>query len=289
MHAQLHRAAVIASDREVLDREAEARRKLVVDGLDAADALDWHAANRHARAEREHRQHHQLVRGVVAVDVERRLGLGVAQLLRLGERGLEGRALEAHATEDVIAGAIDDAAQRDHPVAGQRLAQRAHDGDAAAHRALEGQVGAARDGPIDELRPVQREQHLVGGHHAPALIERALDIAARRVHAAHHLDEQVNRWIIEQDLRVGGEQRALELRHALALGRADQHARNRQLRAHARGEVARILMQQLHDAAADGAAAEQPDAHRHHESACARSSMMSSASSRPTDSRTRSS
>ena len=47
----------------------------------------------HARAEGQHGQDHELVRGVVAVDVEPGVGLGVALLLGLADRGVEGEAV----------------------------------------------------------------------------------------------------------------------------------------------------------------------------------------------------
>ena len=49
------------------------------------------------------------MRGVVAVDVEGRIGLGIAEPLRLGEAGVEGQALLLHAGQDVVAGAVEDA------------------------------------------------------------------------------------------------------------------------------------------------------------------------------------
>ena len=83
VHAQLDALAAVAPDGEVLDDEAEALGEAVVDRIDAADPLGRDARRVDARAEREHRQDDELVRGVVPVDVERRIGLGVPLRLRL--------------------------------------------------------------------------------------------------------------------------------------------------------------------------------------------------------------
>ena len=45
--------------------------------------------------------------GIDAVDVETRVGLGIAQFLGVGEHGLELGAGLAHGGEDIIAGAVE--------------------------------------------------------------------------------------------------------------------------------------------------------------------------------------
>ena len=61
------------------------------------------------RAEGKAGQDRQLVRGVVALDVEGRVGFGIAQPLRVLQAGVEGQALGLHAGQDVVAGAVEDA------------------------------------------------------------------------------------------------------------------------------------------------------------------------------------
>src|SRR3546814_20705344 len=80
-----------------------------VEGGDVADTLGVHRIRVEARAERETGEDRQLVRGIDAVDVEGRVGLGVAELLRLGQHVLEGPPRFAHRREDVVAGAVPDA------------------------------------------------------------------------------------------------------------------------------------------------------------------------------------
>src|SRR3546814_11349823 len=58
------------------------------------------------RAEREAGEDRELVRGVDAVDIEARIGLGIAQRLRLGEVVAEISAFAFHLGKDELAGAV---------------------------------------------------------------------------------------------------------------------------------------------------------------------------------------
>ena len=99
----------------------------------------WIASGVDPRAEGERGQDRELVGGVEAADVEGRIGLGVAEPLRLGEAVLEGELLQLHAREDVIAGAVEDAVDALDRIAGEALAQRLDDRNAAGDRRLEGE------------------------------------------------------------------------------------------------------------------------------------------------------
>ncbi len=70
-------------------------------------------------------------------DVESRVGLGVAQRLRLGENLAEVAPGRFHRREDVIAGAVEDAVNPLDPVRGGAFAQPLDHRDAARHRGLE--------------------------------------------------------------------------------------------------------------------------------------------------------
>ena len=60
-----------------------------------------------------------LGRGVEALDVGGRVGLGVAQRLGLGQRLGEARAGGVHPVQDEVRGAVDDAEHAVHRVAGE--------------------------------------------------------------------------------------------------------------------------------------------------------------------------
>jgi hypothetical protein len=133
-----------------------------------ADAFDVDRVEARAAAERQGRQQRQLVRGVDAVDVEGRIGLGVAQALRLGQHVGELAPGLAHGGEDEIAGAVKDAVDAQDAVGGQPLTQRADDRDAARDRCLVPQLRAGVLGQPRKLVAVQRQHRLVGRDHGLA-------------------------------------------------------------------------------------------------------------------------
>ena len=104
-----------------------------------------------------------LVLRIKSIDIERWLGLGIAHLLRVREHVLKIPTLSLHLSEDVIAGAIEDAVKPLDAVAAQALAQRLDDRDAARHRGLVIKVAAVLlDQPEDRLA-VRGDQRLVCG------------------------------------------------------------------------------------------------------------------------------
>ena len=168
---------------------------------DRLDALHVHLVEGDARAEGQAGQQGELVGGVEAADVEGGVGLGIALGLRLLQHVGEGAVLLLHLRQDVVAGAVEDAVDAPDLVAGQRLAQRLDDGDAAGHRRLEVEGDAVLLGQLGELGAVLGEQRLVGGDDVLAGRQRRLHRAlGGPVLAADQLDEDVDRG-------VGGEPR----------------------------------------------------------------------------------
>ena len=102
----------------------------------------------------------ELVRGVVPLDIEARIGLGIAEALGGGEAFGEGEMFLLHAGQDVVAGAVEDAVDAVDRVAGKRLAQRLDDRDAAGGGRLEIEADARR------LR-LPGERHAVARRAAP--------------------------------------------------------------------------------------------------------------------------
>ena len=139
MHALFDALGGALRDAEQLDAKAEFVGRLDVGERDALDAFDVDRLGRDAHAEGQRGENRELMRGVEAADVEGRIGLGVAEPLRLGETFLEGQLLALHAREDVIAGAVEDAVDALDRIAGEALAQRLDDRNAAGDRRLEGE------------------------------------------------------------------------------------------------------------------------------------------------------
>ena len=106
-------------DREQLDPVAELLGVGDVGRLQVDDAFDVGLGELHRNAERDRAHDRRLVGGVDAGDVEGRVGLGVAEPLRLGERGREVDPLLAHLREDEVGRAVDDPGDPLDPVGGR--------------------------------------------------------------------------------------------------------------------------------------------------------------------------
>ncbi len=118
------------------------RAKLDVERAHAGDplAVDGRAVERGAVGQR--RQDLHLGRGVEPLDVGRRVALGVAERLGLGQHARVVAPLGRHRREDVVGRPVDDPHHPLDPLAGQRRAQRPQDRDASAHRGLVEEVDA---------------------------------------------------------------------------------------------------------------------------------------------------
>ncbi len=143
-------------------------------------------------AEGERGQDGRLGRGVVAVDVGRRVGLGQAELLGLAQDLVVGRALLLHAGEDVIGGAVHDPHDALDLLAGERLAQRPDHWDGAGDGRLVEKVHPGGRGHLGQLRAGDGEEGLVAGDDGLASAQRRLDQLVGRVQAADQLDHDVD-------------------------------------------------------------------------------------------------
>ena len=94
-------------------------------------------------------QDRQLLRGVAAVDVHGRIGLGEAQLLGLGQGVGVALAAVLHLREDEVARAVENAVNRLDLVGHQRLVDGRDDRNAASHGRLEGNRPADAAGAIE--------------------------------------------------------------------------------------------------------------------------------------------
>ncbi len=159
-------------DAEQLDAVAELLGVADVFARQLGDAFGVGLVELHRDAEGDRRHDGELVRGVDALDVEGRVGLGIAQPLRLLQRSVERQPLVAHLGQDEIGGAVDDAGDPFDAVGGQALAQRLDDRNAAGHRRLERDHHALFLRRGEDLVAVQGEQRLVGGDDVLAVGDR---------------------------------------------------------------------------------------------------------------------
>ncbi len=146
-----------------LDAKAEFVRRGEIGERDVLDALDRNGAGVDAHAERDRGEDGELVRGVEAADVEGRIGLGVTEPLRLLQAVFERQPFGFHLRQDIIAGAVENAADALDAIARQRLAQGLDDGNAAADRRLEGERASRALGEFGQLDAMRRQHGLVGG------------------------------------------------------------------------------------------------------------------------------
>ena len=94
-------------------------------------------------------QDRQLLRGIAAVDVHGRIGLGKAQLLRLRQGVGVALAAILHLREDEVARAVEDSVNRLDLVGHQRLVDGRDDRNPASHGRLEGDRPADAAGTIE--------------------------------------------------------------------------------------------------------------------------------------------
>ncbi len=172
MHALLDPLLRAHRDTEQLHAIAELVCPGEILGRDRGDALDIDRALVDLGAEGEARQDRELLRGIMALDVEGRIGLRVAEPLRLLEAFRKGQLLLLHAGEDVVAGAVENSIDACQRIPGKPLAQGLHDRNGAAHRGLEIERYAAFFGKRRQCDSVARKKRLVGSDHGLAGGER---------------------------------------------------------------------------------------------------------------------
>ncbi len=242
-----------------LDRVAELARERDVVVVQRVDALERDVVDVQVAVERERGQDRELGGGVRAADVLGRIGLGVAELLRLGERIGVAPAVARHRREHEVGRAVDDPDQLVDAGRGERLLQHAHDGDRGAGRGLVAQLRAAAVGRGLQLGAVAREQLLVGRHHRDAALEQLAQVAERRLDAAHDLGDDLDRRVVADLLEAVGQQPG---RRALALAARVAHERAHDAHRPAGDALDDVcaLAQQPVDRRADGAVSEQADA-----------------------------
>ena len=188
-------------------------------GGDAGDALPVHVGRGDPGVEGQPGQDGRLGRGVEALDVRGGVGLGVAQRLGFLQRVREPGARGVHPVQDVVGGAVDDAQDPVHLVAGQRLAQRPQQRDSPGHRGLVVEVDPVLPGRLVQGGAILGEQCLVGRDHGLAGLHRGEQERADRLDAADHLDHDVHVRPGDQLHGVPGEQRGID-RHGPGPARA---------------------------------------------------------------------
>ena len=158
--------------------------------LRRAARLDLAGAD--AQAERERAQDRQLRGRIAAVEIGRRIGLGVAARAGIGDRLVDRAARRVHVRQHGIAGAVQDRVDARDPLAGEAVAQRANDRHRAADRRLEAQLPPLPLGERQQRVTVVRDDLLVRRDHRFAGEQRAADVVDGRLGADDRFDDDVD-------------------------------------------------------------------------------------------------
>ena len=144
----------------------------------------------------------QLPAGVLALHVGGGVLLGVAVGLGTREGLGKGNMVLDHAGEDIVGGAVQNAADLQDLIGGHALAQGPQDGDAPAHAGLKEIDGVVLGGQVQQTAAVGGHQFFVGGDHALALLQGPLGEVQRSAHAADGLHDHVDLRVMLDDGEV---------------------------------------------------------------------------------------
>ena len=257
-HIQLHRAVRIGAQelgrRHQFHHIAQLGCVVHIAGLELVDALGGDGGPFDRTAVGQAREDGDLVGGIAALHVGGGVGLGVAQLLGIGQHRLVGRTLIGHAAEDVVGGSVDDAAHPLDAVATQGLLEGFDDRNATAHGGFDQHVHALGGGRGGDLLAIAGNHGLVGRHHRFTGGNRPQNQATGRLEAAHHLHHDVHGRVVHHRFGVGGEEFGRQLHRPGAAEISHRHP--------PQGQVAHQRMAPLragHDAGHAGAHSAEPE------------------------------
>ena len=241
---------------EQFDGVTELSGELNVEPGDAADAFDVNLLWIHPETVRERSEDADFVRGIVAIDVERRLGFGIAEPLRFGQNIREVRAVEFHAREDVVAGAVDDAVEAGDAISNQSFAQHFDDGNAAGDTGFVVEVCAAALRRGKQLFAMRREERLVRGDNRLAELQRVQHDLARGGDASHQFHDKIDPRIVDNAGPICRQQRRGYFDRTRFANIAHDHFGDVQSGAQTGRNQRAIALDGLKHAPTDGAAAD---------------------------------
>ena len=150
-------------------------------------------------------EQNELVSGIVTVNVQRGVGLGIAQLLGLLERNVKIHGVAGHLGQNIVAGAVKNAHERFNTVAREAFLERFHNGDGPGHAGFVTQNTLFAVGLLKQGQAFFSQQGFVGGNDVLALVEGAVDDGAGVVDTADKLHQHVDFGIIRKGAVVCGQ------------------------------------------------------------------------------------
>ena len=229
---------------------------------DTGDTARIHIVHGNAGIERDRCEDGNLRGGIEAVNVSRRVRLGVTKLLGFLQRSLIAHAVLGHASEHVVGGAVHNAHDRLDLVCSKGVLQGAENRDATANACLEGQLGVGIQGSLGELFAISGQQRLVCRNDALAVSERLGDDAARNRGAANELDDDVDLRVVHDVVVVIGEQ-ILNAQLDCLLGIQRAYAGQLKVEAVILLEVGGVVLHDANAAAANRTGSNQTNLYRH--------------------------
>ena len=192
MYSEFNAIGRLLGDAQQLDAVAQLFGKLDIHCLQMDDAFNIGLGKRHGDPKSNRRQDTAFVGGINTLNVECRVGFGIAKCLGLLECSLKTQALFTHFGQDEIGGAVDDARQPFDAVGAQALAQRFDDGNATSHSRFKTDHHTLALGSGKNLVAMHSQQGLVGGYHVFASVNGAQHQLEGDAIAANQFDDDVN-------------------------------------------------------------------------------------------------
>ena len=204
IHVQRHALVARPADAQQFDSVSQFFGIGDVHRIDATDALNAHLLQIHRHPERQTAQNAHFVRGVQPVHVQRRIGLfGVSEFLRFRQHVLERASRFAHHRQNVIASAVQNAVNLGHCVAGEALAQRLDNRDAARDGGFIAEENALFLRQRAQFVAVMRQHRLVRRDEVFGFFKRgAAEIKRETVRSADQFDENVGVLLFQHFHRV---------------------------------------------------------------------------------------
>ena len=163
MHALLYALVGLDCHAQQLHAIAKLVSPFEIFGCNGGDPFHINCALIDFRPESQARQNRELLRRIMALDIEGRIRFGVTEPLRLLQTLRESELLLFHTRQDVIAGAIENSIDACERIAGQALAQRFHDGNGTTDRSLEIEGDVVLLGNGGQCDAVPGKQSFIGG------------------------------------------------------------------------------------------------------------------------------
>ena len=190
---------------EQFDPVSEFAGKFDVHPVEVADASDRHFRIGVVHSPGQSDKQNELVRRIVSVNIESRVGFSETFLLCVSQRGAEVSSLACHFGKNIIAGAVQDAFKGGYSVTGQAFLERLHDRDAASHAGFITQGGLFFRSQPEQAASLFGEQSLIGGNNLFAVFKTPGYQLFCQINASHEFNDDVDLGILGQSHGVVGQ------------------------------------------------------------------------------------